>query len=144
VNVAFKAGVEALIETLAGRTHYCFAALAPALPFIKDGKLQALAVTTPQRLPILPDVPAMAETLPDFKKPESSHGLLAPAKTPRPILNQISKEAARILSLPDIKERLQAMGFALAPSTPEELDKILREQIQTLSKLVRDAGLRSK
>ena len=144
VNVAFKAGSEALIETLAGRTHYCFAGVAPALQFIQDGKLLALAVNAPQRLPILPDVPALAETLPDFKKPESSTGLLAPAKTPRPVLNQISKEVARILDLPDIKERLQAFGFAPAPSTPEEYDKIVREQIETLTKLVRDAGLRSK
>ena len=115
-----------------------------ALPFIKDGKLLALAVTTPQRSPVLPDVPALAETLPEFKRPEISYGLLAPAGTPRPILNQISKEVARILDLPDIKERLQAIGFVPAPSTPEEYDKILREQIEILSKLVKDTGLRAK
>ena len=86
----------------------------------------------------------MAETLPDFKKPETSTGLLAPAKTPRPILNQISKEAARILDLPDIKERMQAIGYVAAPSTPEEYDKIRRGQIEAVSKLVRDAGLRPK
>ena len=144
VNVAFKGGVEALIETLAGRTHYCFAALTPALPFINDGKLLALAVTTPQRVPILPDVPAMAETLPDFKRNETSSGLLAPAGTPRRILNQISKEVARIFDLPDVKERVQAIAYVAAPTTPEEYDKIRRGQIETLSKLVRDAGLRPK
>ena len=144
VNVAMKAGVEAVIETLAGRTHYCFASLSPALPFIQDRKLLALAVNTPQRLPILPDVPALAETLPDFKRSETSSGLLAPAGTPRPILNQISKDVARILNLPDIKERLQAVGFVPAPTTPEEYDKIVRGQIETLSKIVRDAGLRPK
>jgi tripartite-type tricarboxylate transporter receptor subunit TctC len=106
--------------------------------------LLALAVNAPQRLAMLPDVPALAETLPVFKKPESSTGLLAPAKTPRPILNQISKEAARILNLPDIKERMQATGFVPAPSTPEDYDQILREQMETLSKLARDAGLRAK
>ena len=104
----------------------------------------ALAVTTPQRSPVLPDVPALAETLPDFKRPETSSGLLAPAGTPRPVLNQISKEVARILDLPDVKERLQAIGFVPAPTTPEDYDKILRAQIETFSKLVRDAGLRSK
>ena len=66
------------------------------------------------------------------------------AGTPRPILNQISKEVARILNLPDIKERLQAVGFVPVPTTPEEHDRILREQISTLTKLTRDAGLRSK
>ncbi len=89
-------------------------------------------------------MPALAETLPEFKRPENSTALLAPAGTPRPILNQISKEVARILDLPDIKERLQGMGYVSAPSTPEELDKILREQIETLSKVVRDAGLRPR
>ncbi|MCC7483446.1 MAG: tripartite tricarboxylate transporter substrate binding protein [Burkholderiales bacterium] len=144
VNVAFKAGIEACIETLTGRTHYCVAGLTPVLPFIKDGKLLALAVTTPQRSPAVPEVPAMAETLPDFKKPESSYGLLAPAKTPRPVLNQISKEVARILDHSDIKERLQAFGSVPAPTTPQEYDKILREQIETLSRLARDAGLRAR
>lgn len=143
-NVAFKAGVDAVIETLAGRTQYGFASLAPALPFIKDGKLLALAVTTPQRATVLPDVPAMAETLAEFKRPESSAGLLAPAQTPRAIRDQISKEVARIVELPDIKERLQAFGFASAPSTPEAYDEILRAQIATLSRVVRDAGLRAK
>jgi tripartite-type tricarboxylate transporter receptor subunit TctC len=96
VNVAFKSGVESLLQTLAGRTQYCFASLLPALPFIQDRKLLALAVNAPQRLGMLPDVPALAETLAVFKKPESSTGLLAPAKTPRPILTQISNETARI------------------------------------------------
>lgn len=118
--------------------------LVTALPFIKDGKLLALAVLTPQRSPVLSDVPALAETLPDFKRPETSGGLLAPAGTPRPILNQISKEVARILDLADIKKRLQSMGFVPAPTTPEEYDKILRAQIETLSKLVIDARLRAK
>lgn len=144
VTVAFKGGSEATIEVLAGRTHYSIVPLGVAQPFLKDGKLLAVAVLAPQRLPILPEVPALAETLPDFKRPETSTGFLAPAGTPMPIRNQISKEVARILDLPDIKERLQIMGFVPAPTTPEEYDKIVREQIATLSKLVRDIGLRAK
>ena len=137
VHVAFKSGPEATLETVAGRTHYTIVPVVSVLPFTKDGKLLALAVFTPQRSPALPDVPALAETMPEFKRPEATNGLLAPAKTPRLILNQISKEVARFLDLPDIKERLQSMGYHLAPSTPEEYDKILREQIETLSRVVR-------
>jgi tripartite-type tricarboxylate transporter receptor subunit TctC len=133
-----------LLQTFAGRGQYCFAGLLPALPFIQDRKLLALAVNAPQRLAMLPDVPALAETLPVFKKLESSTGLLAPARTPRPILTQIGKEAARIPNLPDMKERMQAIGFVPAPSTPEDYDPIRREQIDTLSKLAIDAGLRGK
>jgi tripartite-type tricarboxylate transporter receptor subunit TctC len=133
-----------MIEVLAGRSHYSVMPLITPLPLIKDGKLLALAVTTPQRSPALPEVPALMEAMPDFKRAATSNGLLAPAGTPGPILNQISKEVARILDLPHIKERLQAISFFSAPSTPEEYDKILREQIATLSRVVRDAGLRPK
>ncbi len=68
----------------------------------------------------------------------------APAGTPRSILVQISKEFARILDLPDIRAQLNGWGFAPAPTTPEEYDRILREQIEIMSKLVRDAGLKAK
>ena len=144
VTVAFKGGPEATIEIMAGRTHFSSVTLFSALPFINDGKLVALAVATPQRSPQLPDVPALAETMPDFKRPENSTGLLAPAGTPRPILVQISKDLARVLDLPDIKERLQGMGYFSAPSTPEEFDAILRSQIETLSRVARDTGLRPR
>ncbi len=144
LHVGFKGGPGALIEVLAGRVHYAVLALGLVQPLIKDGRLLALAVTTPQRSPLMPEVPALAEMLPEFKRPEASQAFLAPARTPRPILDQISKEIGRILALPDVKERMQAMGFVPAPSTPEEQDKIRREQIETLSKLVRDAGLRPK
>jgi tripartite-type tricarboxylate transporter receptor subunit TctC len=144
VTVAFKGGPEATIELVAGRTHLSSVTLFSALPWIKDGKLLGLAVATPQRSPLLPDVPALGETMPEFKRPENSTGMFAPAGTPRPILNQISKEVARILDLPDIKERLQGMGYVPAPTTPDELDKIHREQIETLSRLGRDAGLRPR
>lgn len=144
VHVAFKGGPDAALEVLAGRAHYHVSTMGVALPFVKEGKLLALAVTSPQRASVLPDVPALAETLSEFQRPETSHGLLAPAGTPRPILNQISKEIARILDLPDIKERMQSIAFVAAPSTPEEYDRILRAQIQTLAKLVVDAGLRPK
>ena len=106
--------------------------------------MRALGVSLPQRAPQLPDVPTIAETLPDFKRNDASFGLVAPAGTPRPILNQISKEVARILDLPDVRERLQAVGFYLEPTTPEEYDKILRRQIESLSKVARDAGLLAK
>jgi tripartite-type tricarboxylate transporter receptor subunit TctC len=82
--------------------------------------------------------------MPEFKRPETSHALLAPAGTPRAIVNQINKEVERILELADVKDRLQSISFVLAPSTPEECNQILRSQIETLSVLVADAGLRPK
>jgi tripartite-type tricarboxylate transporter receptor subunit TctC len=144
VHVAFKGGPDAAIEVLAGRAQYHIGTMAVVLPFVNEGKMVALAVTSPKRAAVLPDVPALAETLSEFQRPETSHGLLAPAGTPRPILNQISKEIARILELPDVKERLQSISYVIAPSTPQEYDKIVRGQIETLGKLVGEAGLRAK
>jgi tripartite-type tricarboxylate transporter receptor subunit TctC len=144
LTVAFKGGQEALIQLLGGRAHYAVVTVPTGLPLIKDGRLLALAVNTPQRSPVLPDVPALAETLPEFKRSEASGGLLAPAGTPRPILNQISKEYARIVALPDIKEWILGQGYIPAPTTPEEYDRILREQIAIMSRLVVDIGLKAK
>ncbi len=143
VHVGFKGQPEALIEVLAGRVHYAVLALGVVQPFIKDGRLLALAVFLPQRSPVMPEVPAIVEVLPRVDKGESV-AILAPAKTPRPILDQISKEVARILALPDVTGRLHAIGFVPAPSTPEEQDKIRRAQIEALSRVVRGAGLRTQ
>ena len=142
-HVGFKSGSEALIEVLAGRVHYCMANTSVALPFVKDGRLHALGVTTQQRSPVLPNVPAIVEVVPGFKS-DGSYGLYAPAGTPRPVLHQISKEVARILELPDIKAQFQSLGMTPASSTPEELDKMLREQIAMFSVVVKDIGLRAK
>ncbi|HEV7390160.1 MAG TPA: tripartite tricarboxylate transporter substrate-binding protein, partial [Burkholderiales bacterium] len=70
--------------------------------------------------------------------------LLAPARTPRPILNKISKDVARVLDLPDVKERMQAIAFEPAPTTPEEYDRIIRNQIEIFTKVAKSAGLIAK
>ena len=144
VNVAFKGGPDATIEILAGRASFHVGTMGVCLPFIKEGKLVALGVTTPQRAPVLPDVPTLGEVLPEFKRPETTHGLVAPAGTPRPIIGELNKQIARILALPDVKERLQNISYVISTSTPEEYDKILRSQIEGLTSLVRDAGLKPK
>jgi len=141
MHVGFKGASEALVEVMAGRIHYSVPGLGPALPLIKDGKLVALAVIAPERSPLLPDVPAMVEALPGYET-DGSFGLLAPARTPSPVLNQISKEVRRILDLPDVKARLGATGFTVAPTTPEEHGRILHADIETFAKVVKSAGLR--
>jgi tripartite-type tricarboxylate transporter receptor subunit TctC len=144
VHVAFKGGPEAAIEVLGGRANYHVGTMGVALPFVREGKMVALAVTSPQRAPVLPDVPALGEMMSEFTRPDTSHGLLAPAGTSPAILNQISKEVARILDLPDVRERTQAISYVAAPSTPEEYDKTLHAQMEALSRLVREVGLRPR
>lgn len=143
VSVGFKGASDATIEVIAERVHFAIVGLAGALPFIQDGRLRALAVGTPQRSPLLPDVPTIAETLPTYSR-DGSHSLLAPAGTPRPILNQISKEVSRVLELPEVKERLKNFDFMPAPTSPEEHDRIIRADIATFTGVVRLAGLRPK
>lgn len=144
VHVAFKGSPEATIEVLAGRAQYHVGTMGVTLPFIKEGKLIGLAVTSPQRAPVLPDVPALGEVFAEFKRPETSHGIVAPAGTPRAIVEQINKEIVRILDLAEVRERLASISYVVAPSTPEEYGRILRGQIEALGSVVRDAGLRPK
>jgi tripartite-type tricarboxylate transporter receptor subunit TctC len=86
VHVGFKGSSDALLEVVAGRVHYVITGLLTTLPFIKDGRIVCLAVGTPARSPLLPDVPTIAELLQGYKR-DGSHVMLAPAGTPRPVVN---------------------------------------------------------
>jgi len=142
VHVGFKGQPEMLLEIMAGRIHYGFPSLGPSLGMIRDGRLIALAVVTPKRSPLLPDVPVMAEILPGFER-DATQGLLAPAGTPRAILDQISRDVARVLELPEVKQQMAAINFDPAPTSPEEYDRMIRGMIATFSKVVVAAGLRA-
>ena len=143
VHVAFKGSSDAALEVVAGRVHYVISGLLTVAPYVQDGRLVPLGVLSPTRSPLYPDLPTLAEVLPGYKR-DGSHVMLAPAGTPRPILNQISNEVRRIFELPEIKERLKNYDYFLAPTTPEELDGVLRADIATFSEVVKLAGLRSK
>jgi len=142
VHVAFKGQPEMLIEIMAGRIHYGFPGLGPALGMIKEGRLVVLAVVTEKRSPLLPEVPTMVEVLPGFER-DAAHGILAPAGTPRRILNKISKDVASVLDLPEVKQQMLAISFEPAPSAPAEYDQIIRNMIGIFSKVVVAAGLRA-
>ena len=142
VHVAFKGQPEFIIEIVAGRVQFGMASLSSAMPLIKDGKLLPLALM-PNRTPLLPEVPALAEVLPGAGR-DGSQMWLAPAGTPRAILQQISREVAHALAAPEVRERLVNFAFHIAPATPEETDRMLRNDIAASTKVVTDAGLRPK
>ncbi len=144
-HVPYKGSGPMLTDLLAGQLQLSFSSVPTALPHIKSGRLRALAVTLLARSATLPDLPTVQEAA-GLKGFEISlwQGIVAPAGTPRPVLHQISKEVARILELPDIKAQFQSLGMTPASSTPEELDKMLREQIAMFSVVVKDIGLRAK
>jgi tripartite-type tricarboxylate transporter receptor subunit TctC len=143
VHVGFRGQPEMLIDLAAGRIHYAFPSLGPVMPFIKDGRVLALAVVTAKRSPLLPDVPAMTEVLPAFER-DASHAILAPARTPRPVLNQISRDVARVLDLPEVRRQMEAMSFEPAPTSPEEYDRLLRKLIAVFIEVGKATGLRPK
>ena len=143
VHVAFKGSADGALEVVAGRVHYIITGLITVLPYIQDGKVVPLGVLAPMRSPVLPDVPTIAEVIPGYKR-DGSHIMLAPAGTPRPILRKLSDEVRRIFEMPEVKERLKGYDYFLDPTTPEELDKIVRSDIATFKEVVQLAGLRAK
>lgn len=141
-HVPYKGVPELLADTMTGRIHCTFSPIGNTLPFVKDRRLAAIAVTTTARSPSLPDTPTVAETaIPGFEW-DQWYGLFAPSRTPRAIVNFISLEMARVLSLPDVRERLAVRGSVPKPSTPEQFDKFVRAEVEKVTKAIRDGGIK--
>jgi tripartite-type tricarboxylate transporter receptor subunit TctC len=140
-HIAFKGQPEVLVEILAGRVHYAVISLGPGLGLIRDGRLLPLAMVTPKRSPVLPEVPALVEILPNFRR-DAAHMILVPAKTPRRVVDKMSRDIARALESPDVKKQMEVIDFIVAPTSPEETDKILRAQLVTFEEVTRAAGLK--
>lgn len=136
-HVAFRGPPESLIEVAAGRAHFTATGLTAAMPLIKEGKLVALV----QRVPGLPGVPVAADVAPEWTR-IGAQALLAPAGTPLAIRRQIGAEVARILNLPDIRERLNAVSFNVTTTTPEEHERNLRADIAAFAKVMKEIGLK--
>ena len=142
VRVPFPGAAPIITSTLAGHTPMAFLGLPPAAPHIKEGTLRALAVTSAKRSPVFPNVPTMAESGVPDQEFELIIGVLVPAATPKPIVDQLQRQIARIVALPDVKERLDALGFAPVASTPEAYATQIKADIETWSKVVREANIK--
>ena len=142
LHIPYKGAVPALNDLLGGRVSLIFSSMPPALPHIKTGRLKALAVTSGQRSPAVPDVPTIAESgLPGYEV-INWYGVLAPAGTPRDIVAKLNGEIRRILSLPDVKERLAAQGAETITSTPQEFGAYIKSETEKWAKVVRFSGAR--
>ena len=141
-HIPFKGTPEALTETSTGRVDFFFAPLSPALPLIKDARLKPLAVGTLQRSPLLPDVPTTTES--GF--PQSDYifwvALLAPAGTPRAIVEKLNAEALKALAAPEVREKLTLLGAEAMPMAPAAFDEFLRTETQRAADVVRKAGIK--
>ena len=142
VRVPFPGAAPIITSTLADHTPIAFLGLPPAAPHIKEGTLRALAVTSAKRSPVFPNVPTMAESGVPDQESELIIGVLVPAATPKPIVDQLQRQIARIVALPDVKERLDALGFAPVASTPEAYAAQIKADIETWSKVVREANIK--
>jgi tripartite-type tricarboxylate transporter receptor subunit TctC len=140
-HVPYKGAPESLNNVISGSVQYCFTPVLVAAGQVKAGRVVALAVSTAKRSPMFPNVPTVGETLPGFEY-DQWYGLLVSAKTPRAVVNTLNKEVVRILNLPDIKDRLLTQGATPTPTTPEQFDAFIREEVKRFAKVLIAAGAR--
>ncbi len=142
VHVPFKGAPEALTEVLAGRADFYFSPLTATLPFLQDGKLQALAVSGSNRSPSLPDVPTISES----GYPEATYnfwvGLFLPSKTPAPIMDRLYKETAEVLKNPVLKERFVRIGADPLPLDRAGFTKMIEDEFALNTKVAKAAGVK--
>jgi tripartite-type tricarboxylate transporter receptor subunit TctC len=143
VHVPYKAIGQTYADLLSGQVSLFFPTAPGALPHLQAGRIRALAVAGARRSPALPGVPTVAESgVPGFDA-GTWYPLLAPARTPRPIVDSIHREFVQVLNLPDIRERLTASGIEIVGSTPDELARHIRAEIPKWAKVVKQSGARA-
>jgi tripartite-type tricarboxylate transporter receptor subunit TctC len=129
-----------MVDVMAGQVQFATPNLAAAINFIQQGKLRALGVTSKQRSPQVPNVPAIAETLPGFEN-LGWFGLMAPAGTPREIVDKVYRDAAKALGAADVKSRFEGLGMAPVGNTPAEFAAAIRDESGRWAKIVRERKL---
>ena len=143
VHVPYRGTPEVITDTIGGRMHFAMSPLLAAVPHVRGGRLMAVGVTSPQRLPMIPDVPTIAEAaLPGFEY-QGWFGVIAPARVPRSLINKLSAEIGRIIALPEIQERISRDGSTPKSSTPEAFDNLIREEIVTRTRVFKAAGAKA-
>jgi len=141
VNVPFKGSAEAVTEVMAGRVDYYFSPIAPVIGQIRNGQLVPLAVGSPKRAAALPQVPTTAEAGVPGSEFNFWIGMMAPAKTPRDIVNRLHGEVVKALGTPEVKERFTSLGADAWTLSPEQFDGYIRDEIKSNAALVKAAGL---
>jgi tripartite-type tricarboxylate transporter receptor subunit TctC len=142
VHVPYRGTPEALTDTMNGRTDYFFSPVIAALPLVRDGRVVALAAGSAKRSSVLPDVLTTEEQ--GFKNSAYDFwcGLFAPAGTPPAVIARLNAEVRKALEAPEVKDRLGALGTDVAPTSPDELDKIVARELKENATLVKEAGIK--
>ena len=142
VAVAFNGGGPAITSTIGGHTPILYTSISTAAGHIKQGTVRALAVTGARRSPALPDVPTLAEAGAPDQESEIILGVLVPRGTPQEVIDRLHREIARIIALPEIRERLSALGFEPIASTPKEFADRIKWEIDKWARVIRTAGIK--
>ena len=140
-HVAYKGGAEALVDLVAGRLDFLFTVAPSALPYVKSGRLKMIAMADEKRSASFPELPAIAETLPGFDISLWS-AVLAPAGTPRPIVDRINRDIRRVLDMPEVRARLVELGSVMVGSTPDEFRSRMQSDAAKWRRVIRDAGVK--
>jgi tripartite-type tricarboxylate transporter receptor subunit TctC len=145
VHIPYKGGGPAVADAIAGQVPLVFVTMPAALARVRAGKLQPLAVTTLKRSPGAPYIPTVSEALgiADFEV-DSWYAVFAPAQTPPRIVSRMQSEIARVVQLPEVKQKLLEQGGDAIGSTSEHLDKVVRSELQKWSSLIRDAAIKAE
>lgn len=138
-HVPYKGGAPANLAVLSGENHLTFATLPGMIPHVKTGRVVALAVTTAKRSPALPSTPAVAESLPGFEV-SSWAGFVAPAGTPRSIVARLQNETVKVITSPEVRERLASEGAEPVGNTPEQFHAFIKVELEKWAKAVKQSG----
>ena len=142
-HVPYKGGGPAMIDLVAGNIQLIFATAASAVPQIKAGKVKGIAVTTIKRSQLVPNLPTISEAGLKGFDANNWYGLLAPAKTPRPVIDRLNAETTKILNMPDIKNFLFNQGLDVAPGTPEQFAAYIKSERAKWAKVVKASGAKA-
>jgi tripartite-type tricarboxylate transporter receptor subunit TctC len=143
-HVPYKGGGQAVTDVLAGQIPLVIIGMTAVTPHVRAGRLRAIFTTGAKRAFAFPDVPTVAEQgFPGFAA-DAWYGILAPAGTPRAIVDKLNAEIMRIVKLPDARERLANVGFEVVGGSPDDFAKLIREEIPKWTKVVREAGIRAE
>ena len=140
VHVAYKGGGPALLAAISGETSVYFGPLPPAMPHIRQGRLRAIAAGTAARIPVMPELPTVAESgVPGYEL-TNWFGLLVPVRTPKEVLETIHRAAVAALNKPSLRKRFGDLGLIPMTSLPAELEAHVKSKIEMLAKLIRQTG----
>jgi tripartite-type tricarboxylate transporter receptor subunit TctC len=138
-HIPYKGAGPAMADLIAGQYHFNFSGLQGSQVQVRAGRLRAIAVTTPKRLPSNPEIPAMAEAIPGFEV-VGWYGVIGPANMPQPLVQKLHAELVKILNMPDVKSRIEGDGSEPVGSSPEEFRRFMHADLEKWAKVVKESG----